>query len=134
MELMTERRKQVHSCQRLPLEQMGDVITRYLQAGGFLDRNGAGLVRRLRQHRSEAEERACYRLVDDHFLMVLVHRGDSDLPRDHHIGLAAWIADFVDAFARGEYPQIDLAGQHRSLIVVQQGKERNSLEQFWFAR
>src|SRR6266849_11085181 len=111
---------------------MQDEIVRKL--GEELERNGVGLVRRLLQHRSEAEERACCRLIDDHFLMVLVHGGDSDLSRNHHVGLAAWIADLVNAFAGGEYLQLDLAGQHRSLFVVQQSKERNSLEQFWFAR
>ena len=44
----------------------------------------------------------CRRLVHHHFLLVLVHGGHPDLARDHDVGPAARVADFVDALPRGE--------------------------------
>src|SRR5437016_20914 len=50
------------------LQQNPDVIARYFQARAFFKRMGAGLVRSLFQHGSEAEEIALSRFIDNHLL------------------------------------------------------------------
>ena len=85
-------------------------------------------MRRLFQHRGEAEELAVLRLVDDDLLMILVDGGDPNRPGNHHVGLAALVAHFVDALARGEIFEFHLAGQDLGLIGVEQGEQGNVLQ------
>ena len=59
-------------------------------------------MRCLFQHGGEAKNVSFGRLVDEHVLLVLVYSGDPDLARNHHIGRAAGVADFIDSLARGE--------------------------------
>src|SRR5438874_4687185 len=125
MKLTAQCCKQIHSRERLPLKQNSDVIPGHFQADGLIECDGARLMRRLLEHRSETEKLAFPRFIDDHFLMVFVHSGDPYLPCDHDVCLPAWVSSLVDAFARGESLELDLAGQHSSLVVVQQRKERN---------
>ena len=68
----------------------------------LFERDRVGLVRRLLEHRGEAEEFAVRRLVDDDLLMILVEDGDTDFAGNHDVGAAAVVADFVDALARRE--------------------------------
>ena len=89
MELAAEHGEHVHAGVRLALQQHRDVVAVDLDAGGFFERERVGLVRRLLEHRREAEKLAVRRLIDDDFLMVLVDGGDPDLAGNHHVGLAA---------------------------------------------
>ena len=95
---------------------------------GLFQGDGVGLVRRLVQHRSEAEELAVAGLVDHDLLMVFVDRGDLHVAGHHDVGVFAGIADLVDALAGSERLQFDLGGQHRDLIVIEQGEERDVFE------
>ena len=87
-----------------------------------------GLVRRLLQHRGEAEKLAVARLVDHDFLVIFIDGGDLDRARNHDVGLPARVADLVDPLARGESLQFDLRGQHRRLVVVEQREQRNMFQ------
>ena len=119
---------------RFPLQQDGDIVAGDLEAGGFLERDRVRLVRRLLQHRRESKELAVRRFIDDHFLVVFVHGGDPHFPRDHDVRLPARVSDLVDAFARRECLELNLAGQHRGFVVVQQRKEWNASQHFRLAR
>ena len=68
----------------------------------FLESHRAGLVRRLLEHRREAEKFPGRRLVDDHFLLVLIDRADPYTPRDHDVRPSSGIAGLVDPLPRGE--------------------------------
>ena len=87
--------------------------------------NGAGLVGSLLQHGGEAEKLAVAGLIDDDFLVVLVDGGDLHAAGHHDVGVLAGIADLVDALAGGELFQLDLGGQNRNFVIVEQGKERD---------
>ena len=125
MELTAQRGQQIHSRHRLSAEQDCNVVAGDLQARGFLEGHGAGLVRRLLEHGSETEELAASRLVDDHFLLILVHGEDTHLAGDDHVGRGAGVAYFVDALAGSERFEVHLTCQHRGLFIVEQGKEGN---------
>ncbi len=122
MELPAQRREQVHSRVRFPLQQNGDIVPRYFQTFGSLERDGGGLVRGLLQHGSEPKELALRRFIQDHLLMVLVHSRDPDFTGDHHVRLPARVSLFVNALARSECFELNLCRQHRGFIVVEQGK------------
>ena len=115
---------QVHSRHGIPTEQDGNVVPGDFEAHRFSDRVRVGLVGRLFKHRSETAELTAPRFVDDHLLVVFVHSEDIHLAGDDHIGRGARVAGFVDSFARCEGSKVDLACQHGSLFIVEQGKER----------
>ena len=73
MKLAAEHRKHVHPGERLALEQDGDVMTIDFDADRFFKRDGAGLMRRLIEHGSETEELAGRGLINDDFLVILIH-------------------------------------------------------------
>jgi hypothetical protein len=85
-------------------------------------------MRRLFEHRGKPEDLAHGRFIDDHFLAIFVHRGDADLARDHHVGLPAGRSHLVNPFPRRKCLELDLAGEDRGFIVIQQGEERHTLE------
>src|SRR6266568_8476725 len=93
-----------------------------------------GLMRRLFQHGGEPEEITLRRLVDNHFLLIFIYGADSDSSRDKYIGLRCEISDLIDTFAGSEDLDLDLAGQHRQFIVIQQSKKRDIFQHFRFAR
>ncbi len=95
---------------------------------------GAGLMRRLFKHGSETEELATSRLVDHHFLLIFVHSEHAHFARDDHVSLRTGVAHFVNALARRECLEFDLACQHGRLFIVQQGKEGNFSKYFRIAR
>ena len=88
---------------RFALQQNGDIVAVHFEAHTSLaDGDGVGLMRRLLEHGSEAKELAFRRLIDDDFLMVLIHGGDPDCAGDHNISSSARVADLPDALARSE--------------------------------
>ena len=59
----------------LALDQHQNVVAVHLHAYGVLDGRGFGLMLGLLQHGRETEELAGPGLIDDHFLIVVVHGG-----------------------------------------------------------
>src|SRR5437899_10321569 len=133
MELTAQQGQHIHSRERLAFEQNSYVLPAYFEANRFFEGNSAGLVRRLLEHGGETKELAMSRLINNHFLLILVHGGDPDLPGNHYVSLSTRVADLVDALTRGESLELDLPGQNRGLLFVQQSKERNVLQHFWVA-
>ena len=68
---------------------VSDVVAIHLDADRLLEGDRARLMRRLFEHRREAEELAAGRLVDDHVLMVLVDRRHPHRARHHDVGAPA---------------------------------------------
>jgi hypothetical protein len=101
-------------------QQSFDVVTGDFEARGLLERNGARLMLRLIQHGGEAEEFAVGRLVDDHFLMILIDSGDANFAGDGNVSRAARSANFVNALAGSEATYVHLAGEDGCLIVVEE--------------
>src|SRR6267154_4877849 len=122
MKLTSEYSEHVHSGHRLALQQDGNVVAINFDADGFLLRGRGGLMRRLLEHRCEAEEFSLGGLVHDDFLMVLVNGGQPDRAGDHDVGLPAGTADFVNTLSRSKSLEFDLAGQDAGLFVVEQSK------------
>ena len=85
-------------------------------------------------HRSEAEELAVARLVDDHLLVILIERGHPHRAREHDVGAVSGIGDLVDALPRRELPQLDQRAQQTELLIVQKPKQRHVSQFFLFAR
>src|SRR5262249_61634600 len=134
MELSSKHRQHVHPGERLSLEQDLYVMPIDLDADGLLQREGAGLVRRLFQHRREAEEIPVHRLVDQDFLLVFVDRGHANRTGHHHVGPLGRIADLVDALARSERLHFDRGGETRRLVVVEQTEQRDLTQNVWRTR
>ena len=80
------------------------------------------MVGGLLEHGCEAEEFTAGRLVHHHFLVILVDRGDAHSSREQHVRLASGLPLFVDPFARREFLQFDLSGEHGALLSVEQGE------------
>ena len=112
---------------RFALQQSGNIVAVHFQANSLFSRNGVGLMRSLLEHGGEAEKLALRRLVDHDFLMVLVDGRDPHRAGDQDVRSSARIADLPDALARREGLDFDLCGQHRGLVVVEQGKQGNAL-------
>ena len=102
VKLAAQHGQHVHPGVRLALQQNGDIVAVHFQAHSLFQRDGLGLMRRLVEHGGEAEKLALRRLVDDDFLVVLVHGGDPHRAGDHDVSLSARIADLPDALARSE--------------------------------
>ena len=118
MEVPAQHRQQIHPGMRLLLQQHRDVLPLHLNTLRFFQGDGRGLVRRLIQHGSEAEELARIRLGYDHFLLVVVHRSHPHFARRQHVRLGPRIAHFVNALARRERLQFHLSGQHGQFFIV----------------
>ena len=73
--LPSEHRQHVHAGVRLLPQQREDVFPVDLEAERVVDRDRVGLVRRLLEHRGEAEELADSRLSHHDVLVVVVYRG-----------------------------------------------------------
>ena len=127
MKLAAQHGQHVHSGMRFALQQSGDVVAVHLQAHGFRDGDGLGLVRRLVEHGRKAKELAFRRLIDHDLLVVLIHGRDPDRAGYHHISSSARVADLPDTLARSKGLDFDLSRQNRGLVVVQQGKQGNAL-------
>src|SRR5262249_55897428 len=100
----------------------------------LFERMSVGLMRRLFQHGGEPEEITLRWLVDNHFLLIFIDGADSDSSRDKHIGLRRRVSDLIDAFEGSEGLDLDLAGQHRQFIIIQQSKKRDISQHFRLAR
>ena len=92
-----------------------------------VDGHRVGLVRRLLEHRRKAEELADSRLRDHDVLVVVVDRRDLHGPGHDDVGVASRVVHPVDALAGPELLELDLFGQHRQLVVVQQREQRHLL-------
>ena len=119
MELLAEDGQHIHARHRFASEQSGDVVGADLNTRGFFRGEGAGLVRRLRQHGGEAEKLAVPGLIDDDLLLILVNGRNLHRARQQNVGVLAGIANLVDALPRSEDFEIDLRGQHGSFIIVE---------------
>ena len=73
MKLPSQHREHVHPRQRLALQQHGNVVPIHLDTHRFFNGRRLRLMRRLLQHRRESKKFPVRRLVDHHFLMILVH-------------------------------------------------------------
>ena len=102
MKLASEYGEQIHAGMGLTFQQDGDVFTIDFEADGLLDGGCVGLMGGLIEHRRETEEFAESWFVDDQLLMILIDGGHADFSRDQNVGLAAWIAHFVNTLARGK--------------------------------
>src|SRR5690349_20107404 len=123
---MTAQRSQhVHPREGLGLQQHGYVMPINLEDMCVFERDRAGLMWRLIQHRSEAEKLALLRLGDHYLLLIFVNGGEANLARDHDVSPAARIAHLINALARSEVLDLNLSGQDCQLLVIEQGKERN---------
>ena len=60
--------------------------------------------------------------------MILIDGRDADRAGNHHVGLAARFAHLVNALARGEGFEFDLAGQDRGFVCVEQREQGNVLQ------
>ena len=111
--LARHHRQNIQPRVRFPLDEHRDVMAVRLDANGLFERDGAGVMRRLFEHRGEAEEFAGHRLGDHHFLLIFIDGGDAHLARYQHVGAPAGVAQLIDALARREMLQVHLRGQHR---------------------
>jgi hypothetical protein len=91
-------------------------------------------VRRVREHRGQPEELARARHVDDDLLVVVVDQHDVHLPAQEHVGTLARLPRPVDPLAGGEAAQLDVVGEHRPLVGVEQREQRDVLQQRGIAR
>jgi hypothetical protein len=65
------------------------------------------------------------RFVDQHFLLVVVDRGDTDRAGDDHVAVFGGIADLENPLQRRKFLDIHLHREHLSFIVVKQLKKRD---------
>jgi hypothetical protein len=84
-----------------------------------LKRDGFGLMGGLVEHGRKTEKLAFRGLVDQDFLVIFIDGGDPHCARDKNVCSSARIADLPDALALSKGLDFDLAGQYRSLFVVQ---------------
>ena len=126
--MAADHREHVEAGQRLALHQGREVVAVDLDGAGRLDGDGRGQMRRGRQHRGQAEDLAGAGGVDHDFLVVLVDDDHLHLTLDDDEGLPPGVADLVDPLARRELAQLDLLGQDRPLVGVQQGEDRDLFE------
>ena len=119
--LLAEHGEHVHAGLRLALQQHGDIVAVHLEADGLGIGDGVGLVGSLVQHGGEAEELANRGLVDHHFLLIFIDRGNAHVARDHDVAAASdRPARRCAAGAQGLH--FDLAGEDADLVIVQQRK------------
>ena len=119
---------------RFALDQHGDVMAVGFDAHGFREGDGAGVMRGLFEHGSEAEELAGHGLGDQHFLLIFIDGGDADLARYQYVRAAARVAAFIDALARGEMLNVHLGGEHRQFVVIEQSEQGNVFQELGVAR
>ena len=100
MKLASQHRQHVHRRVRLALDQHQDVAAIDLDADRLLRRRGFGLMLGLLQHGGEAEELPRPGLVDDDFLIVVIHRRDAHAAGHHDVGAFRLGAHLVNALPR----------------------------------
>ena len=128
MDLASEHGEHVEAGEGFALDQHGDVLAIELQADGLFHRHGVGLMRRLIDHRGEAEDAAVDGFVDQDFLLVFVVGGDADAAGHEDVGGVRDLSDFEDALADGELADVDLCGEDGQFFLVQEFKERDVSE------
>jgi hypothetical protein len=122
VELVPQGGQHVHAGVGLALQQNQNVVAVHFDALGGLKRNRLGLVRALLQHGGKAKKFPGGGLVHDHFLMVLIHRGNAHAARHHHVAPFSRITPLINSLARRKGPEFDLSGQNRGLVRVETGK------------
>jgi len=93
----------IHAGERLALEQHGNVVAVDSRHFRFLESHRAGLVRVCSSIDAKPKNSPGRRLVDDHFLLVLIDCADPYKPRDHDVRTSSGIAGLVDPLPRGEF-------------------------------
>ena len=76
-------------------------------------------MRRLFQHGGKAEKFSMRRLINNHILVILVHRRHPHFSGDHDVSLVAGISNFINALAGGEIPEFDLPCQYCHFFLIQ---------------
>ena len=94
----------------------------WAEAHCIFERHGVGRVGHGLEHGGEAEHLPVPGLIDQHLLLVFVHRRDAHRAGHDDVGLAVHIADLVDPLPGCEIARLHLGGQDRGFVVVQQLK------------
>jgi hypothetical protein len=128
VKLAAQHSEHVHAGERLALEQDRDIVAVDLEADGLFESDGRGLMGRLLQHGSETEKLAVLGFVDDDLLVVLIDRRDTNRTGNHHVGLPAGVAHFVNALAWREGLEFHLAREDSSFVCVEQGEQGNMFQ------
>jgi hypothetical protein len=111
-------------------EQHLNVIAGSLQASRLFERCGLGLMRRLIERRGESEEFAASGFIDSEFLIVCLHGSDANSAEDDSVRRPARFTDLENTLMRSKGPAVNVNGEHGSLVIVRQRKERNTFENF----
>jgi hypothetical protein len=61
--------------------------------------------------------------------VVLIDHDHVDAPADDEVGASAGVPDPVDPLSGREAPELDVLSEHGTLLGVEQGEDRNGLEQ-----
>jgi hypothetical protein len=130
VKLTAQDSEHVHPGVWLALDENGDIVAVHLDAARFLDSNRVGLVRSLLQHGRKTEKLALGWLVDDHFLLIVVHGGNANLAGNHNVGVAAGVAHFINALARGEGFDLHLAAEDGEFVFIEEREQRDGAERF----
>src|SRR5260370_11709595 len=85
MELTAQHRHHIDPRERFPLQENAKVMPVHFDAFGFLECNRSSLMTRLVEHRSETEQLAMRRPIDDYFLGILVDGRDPASTLDTHL-------------------------------------------------
>src|SRR5579862_1581549 len=134
VKLPPQHREHVHPRVRFALQQNQYVAAVDLDRHRVFGCDRVCLVRCLFEHGGEAEKFARRGLIDDYFLMVLVHRRHLYGPGDEDVGFVARIADLVDALPWRESPELHLSREDGGFVVIQQREQRDLLQCLWRAR
>ena len=74
------------------------------------------------------------RLLNQHLLLILIHRRHAHRARHHDVSPVARIANLEDSLARDEVFDIDLRGEDGKLLIIEQLEQRDVLQLFRIAR
>src|SRR5262249_6779799 len=128
VKLVPERGEEIHSRMRFPLQENGNILSRYFQTNRLFQRQRGCLVGRLCEHRGETEELALVALLLNYFLLILVEGRNPHFARDHHVCVTAGSSGLVNTFPWTEGLDLNLTRQDRSLVIIQQRKQWNTFE------
>ena len=78
VELAAEHGQHIHARHGFAFQQNGNVLAVHFYADRLFHGNGAGGMRRLIEHGSEAEKFARRRLIYDDLLMIFIHGSDAN--------------------------------------------------------
>jgi hypothetical protein len=112
VKLAAEHGHHVNAREGLSLKKDSDVAPFDFYADALFERYRSRLMRRLIDHGCKAEELPWHRLVDDHFLLIVIDRRHTNLAGNQDISRPRAISDLVDTLTRGEALQFDLTRKY----------------------